>query len=120
MSKQRDDRPEAPEPPSTHTRPIEKLAASIDLPGPTLDALRHAGKGPPVYPLGRRLYCRIVDFHLWLDDVATGKIDATLNARKRRHIQTNGLSCERVEPKAANDTSEARRKPSSKRTARSP
>jgi hypothetical protein len=38
-----------------------------------------------VFKLGRRIYCRVSDFHEWLDDCATGKVDATLHPSKRRH-----------------------------------
>jgi hypothetical protein len=82
----RDEAASAIVPIPNHAAPLEALATPMGLPAPTLDALVRAGKGPPVFKIGRRVFCRVTDFHRWLDDVASGKIDATL-ARKRRHIQ---------------------------------
>jgi hypothetical protein len=69
-----------------HAAPLADLAASVGLPAETLDALSRKGKGPPIFKLGRRIYCRVGDFFAWLDDVATGKIDATLHPSKRRRL----------------------------------
>jgi hypothetical protein len=69
-----------------HSAPLNDLAASVGVPGETLEALSRKGKGPPIYKIGRRIFARIEDFHEWLDDVATGKIDATLHPSKRRRL----------------------------------
>jgi|HubBroStandDraft_6_1064221.scaffolds.fasta_scaffold424028_3 hypothetical protein len=69
----------------TYALPPRELAAAIGLPPETLDALCRHKKGPPLFKIGRRWFCRRSDFHAWLDDCASGKIDATL-VEKRRHV----------------------------------
>jgi hypothetical protein len=71
---------------TTHAAPLGKLALSIDLPPPTMNALCGAGLGPPTFRLGRRVYCLLADFNLWLDRVASGEVDATMSSPKRRHL----------------------------------
>ena len=73
-----------PVPLTGYAATFERCGESIELPSGTLDALSRAGKGPSCFKLGRRIYCRVKDFHDWLDAVAAGKIDATLNPGKRR------------------------------------
>ena len=68
-----------------HTKPIDALAVEMGLPSGTMAALDARGKGPPTFKVGRRKFCRVADFYDWLDDIATGKIDATL-VEKRRHL----------------------------------
>jgi hypothetical protein len=80
------DEPRAAAPVTSYAATLDSLAASIGLPGQTLDALSRKGKGPPIFKIGRRIYCRLRDFHQWLDDLATGKIDATLHPAKRRRL----------------------------------
>lgn len=70
--------------PAGYAASLDQLAVSIGLPGETLEKLSRSGKGPPVFKLGRRIYCRVQDFHQWLDSVADGRIDATLTEGKRR------------------------------------
>lgn len=72
-------------PQHAYALPLPVWAASIGLPADTLDALRRKGKGPAWFLIGRRIYCREDDWHQWLDDVAAGRIDATLRPSKRRH-----------------------------------
>lgn len=81
------DNPPAPVAPiPRHAAPLDDLAASVGLPAYTLDELSRKGKGPPIFKLGRRIFCRIADFHEWLDDCAIGKIDARIGPAKRRHL----------------------------------
>lgn len=79
----------SPTPVRGYAATLDELAKSIGLPGETLEALNRKGKGPPTFKLGRRIFCRITDFHEWLDDVATGKIEATLNPSKRRQLRAD-------------------------------
>lgn len=74
--------PVAPAP--AYAASLDALASSIGLPGETLSMLSRAGKGPPIFKIGRRIYCRVRDFHHWLDRLADGKIDAALSETKRR------------------------------------
>jgi hypothetical protein len=69
--------------PEPYALPPGKLADSICLPSETLDALSRAGKGPRCFKIGRRWYCTLSDFRAWLDDCASGKIDATLVEKRR-------------------------------------
>jgi hypothetical protein len=69
----------------TYAQPPSKLAESIGLPAETLDALSRHGKGPPIFKIGRRWFCRRSDFHAWIDACASGRINATL-VDKRRHV----------------------------------
>jgi len=67
-----------------HTAPLDALASSIGLPTETLQKLCQHGKGPTIFKIGRRIYCRVADFHSWLDELAEGKIDGALTAKKKR------------------------------------
>lgn len=74
---------------NNHTKPIDALAIEMGLPPGTMTHLNLAGKGPPTFKVGRRLFCRVADFYEWLDKIAAGKIDATLTASKRRHLSAD-------------------------------
>ncbi len=50
--------------------PIADVALSLDLPLSTVDKLRAEGRGPRLFKLGRRLYCRQTDLREWLDRMA--------------------------------------------------
>lgn len=57
-----------------------------DLPPDTLNKLLAAGKGPTVFTLGRRVYCRRVDWHAWLDAAAAaGGVSATHGPSVAQH-----------------------------------
>jgi hypothetical protein len=51
--------------------PITDVALFLDLPLSTIDKLRAEGRGPALFKLGRRLYCRQADLRAWLDRMAT-------------------------------------------------
>lgn len=70
-------------PPPIHAASLEALSNTINLPIETMHALVRHGRGPLVFKVGRRLCCRVSDFNRWIDDVATGRLDATLYPRKR-------------------------------------
>ncbi len=50
--------------------PIADIALFLDLPLSTIDKLRADGRGPRLFKLGRRLYCRQTDLRAWLDTMA--------------------------------------------------
>lgn len=50
--------------------PIADVALFLDLPLSTVDKLRAEGRGPRLFKLGRRLYCRQADLRDWLDRMA--------------------------------------------------
>lgn len=50
--------------------PIADIALFLDLPLSTIDKLRAEGRGPRLFKLGRRLYCRQADLRAWLDTEA--------------------------------------------------
>ncbi len=51
--------------------PIADIALFLDLPLSTIDKLRAEGRGPRLFKLGRRLYCRQTDLRSWLDAMAS-------------------------------------------------
>jgi len=51
--------------------PLGDVALFLDLPISTIDKLRAEGRGPSLFRLGRRLYCRQADLRAWLDRMAT-------------------------------------------------
>ena len=51
--------------------PISDVALFLDLPLSTIDKLRADGRGPRLFKLGRRLYCRQADLRAWLDAMAS-------------------------------------------------
>lgn len=50
--------------------PLADVALFLDLPLSTIDKLRAEGRGPKLFKLGRRLYCRQADLRAWLDVMA--------------------------------------------------
>lgn len=46
--------------------PIATVLKMLDLPESTFHALRRAGKGPRVTPLGRRIGLTLEDFRAWI------------------------------------------------------
>ena len=94
----RDDEAVTAGPINGYAATLEVLASSIGLPTPTLDALVRAGRGPPTFKIGRRVFGLVGDFHGWLDAVAAGRIDATLTG-KRRHLQADEIPAKHARPK---------------------
>lgn len=82
-----------------HTAPLDALSTGLGLPPGTMAALEARGKGPPVFKVGRRKFCRVADFYERLDKIATGRIDATLTHTKRRHLALEQVPQPRPQPR---------------------
>lgn len=63
--------------------PLETPAELHDIPTSTLFLVRQAGKGPPVFHIGRRIYCLRRDWNEWLVGLAATGGVKHLNSPRR-------------------------------------
>lgn len=70
--------------------PLDVLAGLYDIPPSTLDAARRKERGPRVFTIGRRVYCRREDWSAWLLALAESGGTGPLNPPRRQEEEDNG------------------------------